>query len=88
MGLVSAEFCAQDFVHFIRVGLALGLFHALADEETEYFVLAGAELFDLAGVGGDDGGGVGDLRNPRCQKPTSRMEQGSADAGWKNGQRC
>ena len=49
------ELAFQQIIDLLRVGLALALFHDLADEEAEHLVVAGAVLGYLVGVGGDDG---------------------------------
>ena len=49
------ELAFKQFVDLLRVGLAFGGFHGLADEETEHLAAFGfvcrAVLFDLLGVG-------------------------------------
>jgi len=68
VGRASAQLFLQRLVHQGRVGLALGGFHHLADEEAEQLVLAAPVLFHLVGIGGQygihllhDGAGVRDL---------------------------
>src|SRR5262245_51174750 len=67
LGLSDPQLLLQQLVHRLRVGLAGGRFHDLADEPAERRGL-GLHLLDLVGIGGDhgvdgglDGAGVGDL---------------------------
>ena len=39
--LSAFELAFEQFVHLLRVGLALGGFHGLADEEAEHFAAFG-----------------------------------------------
>ena len=64
-----AKLLAQRFVDLLRVRFAARRFHDLTYQEAEHLLLAGAELLDLRGIGGDDLGDelvdacrVGDLR--------------------------
>src|SRR5262245_56662722 len=45
---------AQQLLHELRVRLAAGLLHDLADEEAEHAFLAAPELRDLVGMARDD----------------------------------
>ncbi len=50
---LDAELFLQSIVHGLRVGLAAGRFHDLADEPAEHGGLR-LHLLDLVGIGGDD----------------------------------
>src|SRR3546814_17686600 len=55
----SAVRLLQQFVHHLRIGLALHRLHRLADEEAEQRFLAALILRDLVGIGGKNLGNLG-----------------------------
>src|SRR3979490_2932420 len=64
----TAQLKLKQFVELRRIRLAFRCLHHLPDEETEQFILAGAVIGELLGVGGDhridhpfNGAGVRDL---------------------------
>ena len=64
----SSQLLSQQLIHHLRIGLTFGGFHHLADKESDHGLFAGAILFELFGIRGDDFvddffqcGGVGGL---------------------------
>src|SRR5512139_17974 len=79
--LAAGEPPAQDLVDLLRVGLAAGGLHALADQRIEGLLLAGAELGDRPRMGGQhlvdqllDRSGIRDLlQSPRLDDRVGRI---------------
>ena len=62
------QLLSEQLIHKLRISLALGGFHYLAYEESDHGLFAGAVLFELFGIRGNDfvddlfqGGSVGGL---------------------------
>ena len=54
MSISAPEFLAQEIIHLLRIGLALGGLHGLTHQGIEGLVLAGPELFHRFRIGGQD----------------------------------